>query len=253
MNEIITSFDFSSVPETIRNEAIETHLEVKMAARRAGAEVLALARALAKMQKLLEGRFMAWVEAECPFSYRQAHRYISVLNEFDAVDFSSTDERLGVSVLQLIAAPSTPEPVKVEAKAKIEAGEMVTIADVEDMKRRHAAEVKRLEAEATAAKEETKKAKATAKEKTTKASARQSESKSVADTFIKENERLRGEIDTLRSELASERGKRAPMESDIEDRQMQRLIEAWEAASDAVRRDFQRRVSVVIPFRQGAA
>lgn len=256
-NEPMMRFDFGSVPEEDRTEAIRLDAEVHLHARRVGEEILDLARSLARMQALLKGRFIAWCETECPFTYQHTLKYINVLKEFDGDNLRLSD--VGITVLARIAAPSTPEPVRAEAKAMIEAGEKITVADVEEMKRRHAEDVKRLEQEASDAKAETAKAKAAAKkkadkaeEKSRKAASQQSESKSVANSFLAENERLRGEVQTLQAELQSERTKHAPMDSDVEEMQMTRLVAAWDGASDRVRMDFQRRVSVVIPFRQVA-
>jgi hypothetical protein len=62
------------------------------------AEILLIGTDLIEVkQRLGHGRFIAWVEAECPFSYRTAHRYMAVARLFlksDSVaDLATTREQ----------------------------------------------------------------------------------------------------------------------------------------------------------------
>ncbi len=65
-----------------------------------------------KEARLGHGPFDSWVRAEFDWTPRTAYRFIQVVEHFQSCDKLS---QLAPSALYLLAAPSTPEAVRLEA------------------------------------------------------------------------------------------------------------------------------------------
>ena len=94
------------------------------------------------------GHFTQWLEQTFPFTDRTAQRWMNAAERYGGkTDIMSV---LNDTVLLMLAAPSTPEEVRQEIEARAAAGEKITIAEVERLKREARAaleETARLEAE----------------------------------------------------------------------------------------------------------
>ena len=79
------------------------------------------------------GLFTQWLAQTFPFTARTAQRWMTAAEQYGAK--SDLGSLLNSKVLQLLAAPSTPEDVREEIEARATAGEKITIAEVERLKR----------------------------------------------------------------------------------------------------------------------
>ena len=79
------------------------------------------------------GLFTQWLAQTFPFTERTAQRWMSAAERYGAK--SEVTSVLKSEVLLLLAAPSTPEEVRQEIEARAIAGERITVAEVERLKR----------------------------------------------------------------------------------------------------------------------
>ncbi len=79
------------------------------------------------------GLFTQWLAQTFPFTARTAQRWMNAAEQYGAK--SDLGSLLNSKVLQLLAAPSTPEDVREEIEARATAGEKITVAEVERLKR----------------------------------------------------------------------------------------------------------------------
>jgi hypothetical protein len=61
-------------------------------------------------ERLPHGQFLPWIEREFGWKQRTAYNFINVYENVKLANFANID--IDVSALYLIAAPSTPEPVR---------------------------------------------------------------------------------------------------------------------------------------------
>ena len=79
------------------------------------------------------GLFTQWLAQTFPFTARTAQRWMNAAEQYGAK--SEVTSVLKSEVLLLLAAPSTPEEVREEIEARATAGEKITVAEVERLKR----------------------------------------------------------------------------------------------------------------------
>ena len=97
-------------------------------------ERLAEARDLFRYDRS-EGGFAGWCEKRLSFSHETARRMISVYEAFGESSKKSWNfEALSKEALFTLAAPSTPEEVRIEVEQMLIDGQKVTAADVKRMK-----------------------------------------------------------------------------------------------------------------------
>ena len=82
---------------------------------------------------LAHGLFTQWLAQTFPFTARTAQRWMTAAEQYGAK--SEVTSVLKSEVLLLLAAPSTPEDVREEIEARATAGEKITVAEVERLKR----------------------------------------------------------------------------------------------------------------------
>ena len=98
------------------------------------ATVIENGRDLLEVKKALgHGLFTQWLAQTFPFTARTAQRWMNAAEQYGAK--SDLGSLLNSKVLQLLAAPSTPEDVREEIEARATAGEKITVAEVERLKR----------------------------------------------------------------------------------------------------------------------
>ncbi len=91
-------------------------------------------RDLLEVKKALgHGLFTEWLARTFPFTERTAQRWMNAAEQYGAK--SDLGSLLNSKVLQLLAAPSTPEDVRQEIETRATAGEKITVAEVERLKR----------------------------------------------------------------------------------------------------------------------
>lgn len=79
------------------------------------------------------GLFTQWLAQTFPFTERTAQLWMNAAKQYGAK--SELSSVLGDKVLVLLAAPSTPEEVREEIETRATAGEKITVAEVERLKR----------------------------------------------------------------------------------------------------------------------
>lgn len=79
------------------------------------------------------GLFTQWLAQTFTFTARTAQRWMNAAEQYGAK--SDVASLLNSWVLQLLAAPSTPEDVREDVEARATAGEKITVAEVERLKR----------------------------------------------------------------------------------------------------------------------
>jgi hypothetical protein len=77
-------------------------------------------------EKLGHGNFLQWIEKAFGWKERSAEAFMQVYRQFKSANFANL--RIDISSLYLIAAPSTPEPVRQQVIARAENGETVTFS-----------------------------------------------------------------------------------------------------------------------------
>ena len=84
-------------------------------------------RLLEVKAELGHGRFCRWLEAEFQWSESSAVKMMQVARTFK--DVTVTDLGIGAKALYLLAAPSTPEPIREKFVEQAKAGQPVTHAE----------------------------------------------------------------------------------------------------------------------------
>lgn len=79
------------------------------------------------------GEFKNWLDGNCKLSYTNAKNYMQLANKMPELSKGQMSDHLKLS--QAIALLNAPEEVKTEVTAKIEAGEDVTIKEIQRLKK----------------------------------------------------------------------------------------------------------------------
>lgn len=162
----VSLFDYAglSVADQVAVQSAAVRIRDRM--KRTVEDIIAIGQDLiAVKDKLPHGAFLPWIEAEFGMSENAARNFMRVATVYAGksamiADFSPT-------VLYELAAPSTPEPVRRAVEALAGAGESVSVAEVQRLKREATEAAKRAQdadakANAAAAEAERQRAKADA-------------------------------------------------------------------------------------------
>lgn len=106
---------------------------IRQATSKTAQQIVVIGQELLKVKTLLKDQgssYLEWLDREFGWSDRHARRFVQVAQEFGSVNLS--DSRVAMSALYLLSSPSTPNNIKEEYKAKIEAGESVPHAEVKE-------------------------------------------------------------------------------------------------------------------------
>lgn len=192
-------------------------------------EIVEIGRDLIEVKRLLgHGCFGAWIEVEFGMSDQTARNFMNVASRLGK---SKTVLEMAPTVLYALAAPSTPDEVVDKAVTLAKAGNIITAADVTTMKDEWVKERRKLK----------------------KRIEKQSEQLHSANVARRDAERLAQEE---REAFMKERARRENAEWRLEQENrasaMARLLEAWEAADEATRREFLERVTSekIVPFKR---
>ena len=144
MNELQTSlFDYAGLPSVEAVEIRAAAERIKVRLKRTAEDIIEIGRDLIAVKaRLPHGQFLPWLKTEFEFSESSANKFMQVAEKFGAKSVNFTD--LKPAILYALAAPSTPETVRAEVIERAEAGEKITLAEVEQLKREaaQAAELK---------------------------------------------------------------------------------------------------------------
>lgn len=126
-------FDYSAMNEDHRKPARAAAVEINAHVGRMKESALTIGKRLSTVKDLLpHGQFLAWVEAEFPFSEQTARNFMNVYQRFenrpDALDLFEP------TALYLLASPSTPESiVKKAIKIAAKSGEKMSGNDAKNL------------------------------------------------------------------------------------------------------------------------
>jgi Protein of unknown function (DUF3102) len=128
------AFDYAQLDPAARETARDAAGRIRAHGRIASESIVAIGAELVKVKAAIgHGHYLPWLEAEFGWGERTAQRFVAVHECFGKSDTVADLEQIDVSALYLLAAPSTPEPVREEALEKAAAGERITQAGVQQM------------------------------------------------------------------------------------------------------------------------
>lgn len=128
--EVQLGFDYEALEPETRTFVRERSAYIHARARRVAGDIVQIGEELISVKaRLGHGRFQLWIASEFGWSYTTAYNFMNVNRTFK----SSTVEDLKIDcrALYLIAAPSTPEPIRHEIIDRAKAGEHITLPIVE--------------------------------------------------------------------------------------------------------------------------
>ena len=116
-------FDYSALSSDVAAEAKAAAKRIRGLGKKQNAAIIAIGKELTEIKdKLGHGHFTAWCQSEFEMTDRTAQRYMLVAEKFKTDNVSD----LPASILHLLAAPSTPEPVRQDIIARAARGEKIT-------------------------------------------------------------------------------------------------------------------------------
>ena len=137
------SLDRGVHADAVPHPALAEHVaEIRRLGKRAVEDVIEIGRRLTLCKEIVGfGNWLAWLQLEFGWSEATARNFMRVHELVQSKCANFADLNLPVSTLYLLAAPSTPDPVRDEVLERAAAGEHVSPAQVKEMK----AEAKRTE------------------------------------------------------------------------------------------------------------
>lgn len=132
MNEL-TTLSTLAVEINLLNEQVEHHKNQAVVYAARTGEKLLLAKAQCK-----HGEFGSWLNANCTVSARYATGFMRLAKEMPELLNSNRQTSSDLNLNQALELLSAPEEVKTEVTAKIEAGEDVTIKEIQALKKQAA-------------------------------------------------------------------------------------------------------------------
>ncbi len=238
MTNEITPFNYEGLPEREAREIREAAFEIRGLLKRSAQDIVTIGQKLTETKaKLKHGEFIPWIEAEFKMTDQTARNFMRVAERFSGKSKMILD--LPPTALYELAAPSTPEPVRAQVEARVEAGEDVTAAEIRRLKaeakaatsRAEAAEVKSGDLATSLSLEKAELAEAF---ETAKAECQHAAEMKLAHLVAEhgaklgraqaENDRLKTEMQASR-EIAAEEAARAKAEAEAEGKKLAKLIE----------------------------
>lgn len=117
-------FDYMQLDVETRIVVRQRTEEIKVLVRRSAQDIIDIGNKLIEVKAQLgHGNFGSWLDSEFGWSTDTAHNFMRVSDKFGK--FPNLGD-IGASALYLLAAPSTPEPVRIEAIQRAQAGEAIT-------------------------------------------------------------------------------------------------------------------------------
>jgi len=131
-------FEYAALDADTRAFVLERTERIHNLARMTAASIVKIGEYLTEVKERLgHGKFLEWIEREFAWTYKSAERFMHVSERFTLDNLSNIE--IDVSALYLIAAPSTPEPVREEAIRRASNGEPVSHASARALVHRFAA------------------------------------------------------------------------------------------------------------------
>lgn len=119
-------FNYTQLDTETRIVVQQRTEEIKVLVRRSAQDIIDIGNKLIDVKaRLGHGNFGGWLDAEFGWSVPSAARFMQVAAKFGDVQIYQID-KFGASALYLLSAPSTPEPARIEAIERAQAGEAIT-------------------------------------------------------------------------------------------------------------------------------
>ena len=135
--EIQLRFDYEALDGETRAFVLERAERIHNLARMTAASIVQIGQYLTEVKaRVGHGRFLEWIEREFAWKQAAAYRFMQVYENVKVTNLVNL--QLDVSALYLIAAPSTPEPVRQDVIRRAENGEPVTHAGARALVQRFA-------------------------------------------------------------------------------------------------------------------
>ncbi len=118
-------FDYQSLDTEARIVVQQRTNEIKTLMRKTAQDIIEIGQKLIEVKgRLPHGSFGDWLESEFEWKERAAQNFMRVAERFKTANFA--DMNIAPSALYLLAAPSTPEPVRQEVIQRAQSGERIT-------------------------------------------------------------------------------------------------------------------------------
>ena len=132
--EVDLLYDYSRISDEQDRKAVQNAaMRIKPRLKRAAQEIFESGRELlAVKDRLPHGQWGEWLETEFGLSERMAQNWMNVARRLGTKSAKFSD--LPVSVLYLLASPSTKVEVIEHVKGQLEEGYRPTVAEIKDMK-----------------------------------------------------------------------------------------------------------------------
>ncbi len=135
---ITTGFDYTQLAPDIRAEVETATRRLHDLERRTSESIIEMGNQLISVKaKIGHGNFLPWIDAEFRWSTSTATKMMQVAETFG--DKNVTVTNLGAKVLYALAAPSTPEDVRIEFTELAKTGRAVQHKDVQAAVTKHKA------------------------------------------------------------------------------------------------------------------
>lgn len=119
----LTLFDYGQLDVETRITVKQRTEEIKTLLERSARDIRDVGNKLIEVKAQLgHGNFGAWLEIEFEWDHWTATQFMNVARRFQSCEIHN----FGASALYLLAAPSTPEPARIEAIERADAGEKIT-------------------------------------------------------------------------------------------------------------------------------
>jgi hypothetical protein len=127
----LTLFDVNEIVPT--GQVIQATERIKLRLKRTAEDIIAIGQDLTLIKaELGHGHFLPWIEKHFEMKRHTAQNFMNVAERFGSNGEIFT---ISPSILYELASPSTPETVIQEVTAKVEAGEVVSVKEVQELKR----------------------------------------------------------------------------------------------------------------------
>ncbi len=130
----LTLFDYASLPinDAMELNAIKERIKIRL--KRTAEDIIEIGKDLIiAKEKCGHGGFEKWISFEFEMNIRTAQNFMNVADKFS--DKNEIISFLKPTALYMLAAPSTPENVRVEVLERIENGESVNFAEIQELKK----------------------------------------------------------------------------------------------------------------------
>ena len=128
----LTTFDQSQLPEDVQTLLHGAAERIRVRLKRTAEDIIEIGHDLLLVKDRLEhGQFGEWLQQEFEFSHSSALKFMRVAERFGKIAQSAN---LKPAILYALSAPSTSDEVREAALKLAEAGETVTLADVQALK-----------------------------------------------------------------------------------------------------------------------